>query len=67
MKRTAYNPDGLVTDRPINLRLMPDELSQAERMAADAGISKANLARQAFLKGLPLVAEELNQQPNSAA
>lgn len=60
MKRTAYTPDGVVTKRPINLRLTPDELSKAERISAEAGISKANLARQAYLKGLPFVVEELS-------
>ncbi|MBI2306121.1 MAG: hypothetical protein HYU78_02350 [Rhodocyclales bacterium] len=59
MKRTAYTPDGVVTNRPINLRLKPAELAEAERVATGAGISKANLARQAFLKGLPEVIEEL--------
>ena len=55
MKPKTYNPPGLVTSKQINLRLMPDELKQAEAVAAGAGISKSNLARQAFLKGLPLV------------
>lgn len=60
MKPIAYTPDGVVTKRPINLRLKPAELNEAERIAAEAGISKANLARQAFLKGLPIVVDELH-------
>ena len=63
MKRTAYTPDGVVSKRPINLRLTPAELSEAERLSAEAGISKANLARQAYLKGLPFVVEALSAAP----
>lgn len=66
MTRPSYNPSGLDTKRPIFLRLMPDERREAERVAADAGISKSNLARQAYLKGLPLVCEELSLPPPSS-
>ncbi|HJW24549.1 MAG TPA: hypothetical protein VJ576_06585 [Rhodocyclaceae bacterium] len=59
MKRSAYNPAGLVTKRPISLRLMPSELQEAERIAATLGISMAKLAREAYLRGLPLVCTEL--------
>lgn len=60
MKPSTYNPPGLVTRKPINLRLMPDELREADRISAAAAISKSNLARKAYLRGLPLVAEELH-------
>ena len=59
MKTQTYNPVGVVTNKPISLRLMPEELSENGRIASEAGISRANLARQAYLKGLPLVIEEL--------
>lgn len=55
MKRTWSNPEGLVSDKPIAMRLMPAELADAERIAKDIGVSKSHLARMAFLKGLPLV------------
>lgn len=60
MKTKTYNPSGLVTKKPIFLRLMPSELSDAESIAAEAGISKSNLARQAFLAGLPIVKDQLS-------
>lgn len=69
MKPKTYNPPGLVTSKPINLRLMRDELLQADQVAAAAGISKSNLARQAYLKGLPLVIADFSPAavPPSAA
>lgn len=59
MKRSAYNPAGLVTKKPISLRLMPAELQEAGRIAATLGISMAKLAREAYLRGLPLVCRGL--------
>ncbi len=55
MKSTWSNPEGLISKRPIALRLMPAELPTAEKAAADFGVSKSHLARVAFLKGLPLL------------
>lgn len=63
MKRSPYNPVGLVTKRPISLRLMPAELQDAGRIAATLGISMAKLAREAYLRGLPLVCKELYSPP----
>lgn len=54
-KATSRNPAGLVKNKPIALRLMPQELSNAERVAVKKGMTRSALARQAFLKGLPLV------------
>ena len=64
MKRSTYNPAGLVTKRPISLRLMPRELEEAERIAATAGISMAKLAREAYLRGLPLICKEVFSPPS---
>lgn len=66
MKTKTYNPSGLVTKKPIFLRLMPLELSDAESVAAAAKISKSNLARQAFLAGLPIVKASLLSSSASA-
>lgn len=66
MKRAAYNPAGLVTNKPINLRLMPEELIEADRISSEARLSKSNLARRAYIKGLPLVIAELNIESDAA-
>lgn len=53
----ARNPSGLATKTPIALRLMPGELADAKRIAAQQGLSQSALARRAYLKGLPLVSD----------
>ncbi|HJW25146.1 MAG TPA: hypothetical protein VJ576_09630 [Rhodocyclaceae bacterium] len=58
MKTTARNPDGLETKKPIALRLMPEELEEAERISKLIGYSKSFLAREAYLKGLPIICRE---------
>jgi hypothetical protein len=50
--KKTYNPDGLATGKPIALRLMPNELKQAERLAKKSGYSRSFLARRLFLIGL---------------
>lgn len=50
--KKTYNPDGLATGKPIALRLMPNELAQAERLAKKSGYSRSFLARRLFLIGL---------------
>lgn len=54
-KHPSRNPAGIVTAKPIALRLMPGELDDAERIAAERNVSRSALAREAYLKGLPLV------------
>lgn len=54
------NPQGVVKDKPIALRLMPDELAEAQQVAEKAGCSKSSLARAAYLRGLPLVVAALS-------
>lgn len=55
MEPTKRNPDGLISNKPIALRLMPEELSNAKRVSQEINVSMSYLAREAFLKGLPLV------------
>ena len=55
----SRNPNGIVKDKPIALRLMPKELANAERVATKNGMSRSALARHAFLVGLPLVEDQL--------
>lgn len=54
-KRT---PKGVDTNRPIALRLRPEERKQAERVAKKLNVSRSNLARLAYLNGLPLLLAE---------
>jgi hypothetical protein len=54
-KLASRNPAGVVTSKPIALRLMPEELADAKRIASQHGLSSAALARKAFIAGLPLV------------
>lgn len=58
-RQTTRNPQGVVIERPIALRLMPEELDRARRVAKTFGCSMSSLARSAYLAGLPLVAENL--------
>lgn len=51
----SRNPAGIVTGKPIALRLMPEELAEAERIARKQGLSRSALARKAFMVGLPIV------------
>ncbi|MER2603038.1 MAG: hypothetical protein ABTR27_11825 [Candidatus Competibacter phosphatis] len=55
METTKRNPDGLISKKPIALRLMPAELANAKRVSQETNVSMSCLAREAFLKGLPLV------------
>jgi len=55
MEPIKRNPDGLATQKPIALRLMPEELANARRVSQESNVSMSRLAREAFLKGLPLV------------
>lgn len=48
---TSRNPSGLVTAKPIALRLMPAELKDAERIAAEQHCSLASHARRCYLAG----------------
>lgn len=58
-KSPARNPDGLVKAKPIALRLMPEELDDAKRVATKYRITRSALARKAYLAGLPLVEKQM--------
>lgn len=60
MKPQHRNPDGLATKKPIALRLMPDELAENKRISTELNCSKSSLAREAYLKGLPLVIADIS-------
>lgn len=67
MEPTKRNPDGLVSSKPIALRLMQTELADADRLSRELNVSKSHLARQAYLVGLPLVVSSAALQPPGAA
>lgn len=58
MKEKQRNPAGLDSRNPIALRLMPEELRDARDISGQIGVSKAKLAREAYLRGLPLVCHD---------
>ena len=60
METTKRNPDGLISKKPIALRLMPAELANAKRVSQETNVSMSCLAREAFLKGLPLVISDFS-------
>lgn len=60
MEPTKRNPDGLISNKPIALRLMPNERAHAIRVSQENNVSMSCLAREAFLKGLPLVISDLS-------
>lgn len=53
--RRKRTPDGVDYLKPIALRLMPAEREQAELLSKRLGKTKAALAREAYLAGLPLI------------
>lgn len=55
------SPHGVESKKPIALRLMRDELKQAECFSTKLGLSKAAFARKAYLVGAPLVVAAHNQ------
>lgn len=59
---TTRNPNGLVKDKPIALRLMPDELSEAKQLANDRRQSESAMAREAYLLGVPLLKEQSHME-----
>lgn len=61
-ERPTYSPNGMVSDKPIGLRLSIDELNQVKNMAASENRSLANMTRILCLKGM----EVLNQEKQTA-
>lgn len=52
MNRPSYSPSGVCKD-PIPVRLMEDELIEAQAIASEAGVSRSKVLREAIVAGLP--------------
>lgn len=65
MNRESYNPPG-VCKNPIPIRLMENELAEADQLAGIAGVSRAKVLRDAINAGMPAVRESI-LSPYSAA
>lgn len=61
-QRASYSPNGMVTRKPIGLRLSIDELTQVKNMATTENRSLASMTRILCIKGL----EVLNQEKQTA-
>jgi hypothetical protein len=48
-------PIGVVSGKPISMRLLPDERASLMRLSRKENRSMASMARRAYLAGLPLV------------
>lgn len=46
------SPNGVVSERPIALRLMPDELKQVQELAAAEKRPVANMCRLIVMQGI---------------
>lgn len=51
-------PVGVVTDKPISMRLLPDERRTLMRLSKRENRSMASMARRVYLAGLPFVADK---------
>ncbi|WP_025873032.1 hypothetical protein [Methylobacillus glycogenes] len=56
LKRVAY---GVVKDKPIALRLRPEELERHEQYCFDNSLAKSTLAYDAYKAGIAIVAPGL--------
>lgn len=54
-KGPSRAPVGVVTGKPISMRLLPDERQALLRLSKAENRSMASMARRAYLAGLPLV------------
>ena len=50
--RTTRSPHGVLSDRPVYVRLMPDERSVLEQLASRQLRSMSSVARLVFLAGV---------------
>jgi hypothetical protein len=57
-KGPSRAPIGVVSGKPISMRLLPDEREALMRLSKDENRSMASMARRAYLAGLPLVARK---------
>lgn len=60
------NAPGVVKNKPIALRLPPEELAQHEAYCKEHMLAKSNLAYEAYIAGLPIVAPGLHSADSSA-
>lgn len=60
------NAPGVVKNKPIALRLPPEELAQHEAYCKEHTLAKSNLAYEAYRAGLPIVAPGLHSADSSA-
>lgn len=58
-KQSQYNPRGLDTKKPIQLRLMPKERADIIQLAETLNVSQSSLARRAYLAGIETVKSSL--------
>lgn len=61
-QRPTYSPKGVVSNKPIGLRLSDEHLEQVKHLAKVHNRSLANMARVLCIEGL----KALEQQSNSA-
>jgi len=64
---SSRNPRGLATRKPISLRLMPEELENADVLAEELNVTKSKLARIAYLAGLPVAIRQLSLCPAASS
>ncbi|MDO9177460.1 MAG: hypothetical protein Q7U16_03880 [Agitococcus sp.] len=57
-QRASYSPNGMVSNKPIGLRLSIDELNQVKNMAATENRSLASMTRILCMKGLEVINQE---------
>jgi len=66
-QRRKRTPNGVLSTKPIALRLMPEERIEAERLANATGKTKSNLAREAYLTGLSVLYPSKNSVASSSS
>lgn len=65
--KPTRNPAGLVKERPIALRLMPDELADAERISSEERQSESLHARQCYLAGKAILYPPVSKSTSSTS
>lgn len=65
MNRPSYSPPG-VCKKPIPVRLMDDERTEADAIASEARVSRSKVLREAIVAGLPIARRNLLGSTESA-
>jgi hypothetical protein len=65
VKGPSRAPIGVVTGKPISMRLLPDERQALMQLSKAENRSMASMARRAYLAGLPLVARKRAKKASS--